>query len=738
MVNLNDKDLPKDIQEWKTNATARQKHYCDCLGDREYDHFSSDQLNLLDVKIAYANFGEAQNTESGDNLETVSVEHYTKEQKEYVRQIREKIVEVAETSDLNVAFLFIIVKQYENACQLPLVRFKKKDGKVCFLDNVVRVYNGWADYKENNELPKCIVCYPAGGYYSSDSNGNVEVETDTSRRCRLGEKVVGAADTTSMVLGVTSLVASIASFTPLAPIAAPVALWTGVSAGGYGVARGSYQIADRVKHEQSVNPFTDKAARNIWFGVVGGALGLGSMGVTSYITKLAARGDIARKFIRVTHTVLGASSLSVNGLGVVSNAIELISKKQEGEEVTKMELVNFGISVFFFTNAAMNMKTAKSLIRDVQINVIDAHGKTLPPETEQTFKSFRDKAVLNTKVRPNARFIKSIRQIENPAEFWKCLANQGDNHNIRFHRREFGQVVINNELVVHGNKLVEMKMKDPSTVDRIFSTTNRLMNDPQYSKDQFLSDVRTIVKEERINFETQRKQTLDKLRRTLGVKDLKDYKVGGKSVFDKMDPHSIDRLGTVMEQTNAVGDADLAKAVKTFAERVDCKNASDYIACMEIVDKCKTTEAREPTRAKVPRRDRSGQIVSELNTADSPLMDKFCQQYFDNQNAVAPHNASAEQPFKSDKLATYHFMKHRRARGVDLTPEEYFQEVKSLFDGKCNTPDWKPKYTQDGRNLTFTVQTNDGMFGVFIKPVVQTGDQAFFTATVFDSGRRSG
>ena len=519
-------------------------------------------------------------------------------------------------------------------------------------------------------------------------------------------------------------------------MAVPIALWTGVSAGGYGVARGSFQIADRVQHEQSVNPFTDRAARNIWFGVVGGALGLGSMGVTSYITKLAARGDIARKFIRVTHTVLGASSLSVNGLGVMSNAIELIHKKGEGEEVTKMELVNFGISVFFFTNAAMNMKTAKSLIRDVQINVIDSHGRSLPPETAETFQKFRDQAVLNTKVRPNARFIKSIHQIENPAEFWKCLANAGDNHNVRFHRKEFGQVVINNEMVIHGNKLVELKMDKPATVEKIFQTTNKLMNDPQYSQGQFLNEVKDIVKNERINFETQRKQTLDKLRQTLGVRDLKDYKVGGKSVFGKMDPHSIDRLGTVMEQTGAVGDAELVKAVKTFAERVDCRNASDFIACMELVDKFKTTEAKQMTD--LPRKERSAAVVTKLNNSDTSLMDQFCRQYSEVHESIAPQNATAKQPFKTDKLATYHFLKHRRACGVDLTPEGYFEKVKSLFDTKYNTPDWKPKYTQDGQNLTFSVQTDDGMFGVFVKPVVQTEGYEFFTATVFENGRRRG
>jgi len=723
MVNWDD----DKIKKWKKDAINRQQHYCDSLGDREYDYFSSDQINLLEVKIGYAYFGAPTVDENQNkSIELLSIDNYDEKHKKFIKDVKDKIVEVIGSKSINAAFMFVIVKQHDNACQLPLIRLKKSDGTVCFLDNVLRVYTGWNDYTENNELPKCICCYPKNGFYKSNNDGNVLCEVTTSPRCNIGERVVNATDITATVATIGSLALLGGSF--FFPVLAPIAAYTGASAGGYTVARSSYKIYDRASHDQSINPFTDSAARGVWLGVVGGALGLGSMGVTSYISKLAARGEIARKFIRVTYTVLGTGSLTVNGLGVVSNLIEMIDKKSNGEEITKMEVLNFGISVFFFTNACMSFKTAKTVIRDVQIDVIDNYGRSLPEETAETFKVFRDKAVLNTKVRPTSRFIKSINQINNPDEFWRCLANAGDTHNIKFHRTKFGQISINKEMVIHANKLVEMNLENPTAVDKIFRYTNKLMNDPNYAT-QFLEDVSEIVKTERVNFEISRRQTLDKLRETLGVQDLKDYKVSGKAIFHDMDPHQIDRIGNVMEQCKVSGDRQLLEAVKTFAEKTDCKNASDFLACMEIVDKFKTAEGKNLTH--MPKKSRSAHIAQELNDPNSKLMKQFCSDYEKVFSKVSPLNATADQPFQSDKLATYHFIKHGKYKGRELTPEDYFDQVKELFNAKHQTADFKPKLSQDGQKLIFQCHTDDGMFGVFVKPVVTTDSYNFFTATVF-------
>ena len=78
----------------------------------------------------------------------------------------------------------------------------------------------------------------------------------------------------------------------------------------------------------------------------------------------------------------------------------------------------------------MSFKTAKTVIRDVQKDVIDNYGRSLPEDMQKTFKAFRDKAMKNTKVRPNARFIKKIKQINNAYEFRRSLPDDGDTKSV--------------------------------------------------------------------------------------------------------------------------------------------------------------------------------------------------------------------------------------------------------------------------------------------------------------------
>ena len=419
------------------------------------------------------------------------------------------------------------------------------------------------------------------------------------------------------------------------------------------------------------------------------------------------------------NTVVG-SSYKTNDRASQDQSINLTSHEMRVNP-TKKEVLNFRICVFFFFHLSMSFESAKKFIPYVQI---DNHGRTLSEETSKTFKVFSDKSELL--VLSNARFIKSI---NNPDEFWQCLANAGETHSVEFHKSELGQIVINKEMVIHANKLVEMNLENPTAVDEIFLYTNRLMNDANYASTTFLEDVSEIVKTERVNFEISRRQTLDKLRQNLGVQDLQNYKVAGKAIFHDMDPHQIDRIGVVMEQCKVWGDSQLLKAIKIFAEKTGCTNASDFVACLEIVDKFKAAEGRRLKDMR--RKSRSAYIVQQLNDPNSNLMNKFCSDYDQVFSKVSPLNATADQPFKSDKLAAYHFIKHRNFQGRELTPKGYFDKVKKLFNAKHHSADFKPKLSQDGHELIFNCHTDDGKFGVFVKPVVTTDSYKFVTATVY-------
>ncbi|KAF2348692.1 protein of unknown function DUF4781, partial [Trinorchestia longiramus] len=67
------------------------------------------------------------------------------------------------------------------------------------------------------------------------------------------------------------------------------------------------------------------------------------------------------------------SSLTVNGIGIATNIYDLSQK----DKVTALDVANLSINILFFANTAMNLKSARTLIKDVQRNVIDSHRNQL-------------------------------------------------------------------------------------------------------------------------------------------------------------------------------------------------------------------------------------------------------------------------------------------------------------------------------------------------------------------------
>ena len=84
----------------------------------------------------------------------------------------------------------------------------------------------------------------------------------------------------------------------------------------------------------------------------------------------------------------------------------------------------------------------------------------------------------------------------------------------------------------------------------------------------------------------------------------------------------------------------------------------------------------------MPRNSWSAHIVKELNAPDSNLMKQLCSDYEKVFSKVSPLNATADQPFESDMVATYHFIKHGKYKRRELTPEDFFDQVKELFNAK--------------------------------------------------------
>lgn len=101
------------------------------------------------------------------------------------------------------------------------------DYEIWYIDICGRVYENWADYIENNNLPPCTMVVPKDGVYQADlsypvteDNSIVWLEVIDSPACALTTRICNGMDIVSIIAGVgTAGLGVLSLFTPLAPAA---------------------------------------------------------------------------------------------------------------------------------------------------------------------------------------------------------------------------------------------------------------------------------------------------------------------------------------------------------------------------------------------------------------------------------------------------------------------------------------------------------------------------------------
>ena len=89
------------VDKWKKAAKDSQQSYCDRLGDRDYDAFTSEDHRYLKVKIAFSLLGSPSS--SHDNENEVNIENsYNADQRKSIENLYNVLVENT-SSEIHVA-----------------------------------------------------------------------------------------------------------------------------------------------------------------------------------------------------------------------------------------------------------------------------------------------------------------------------------------------------------------------------------------------------------------------------------------------------------------------------------------------------------------------------------------------------------------------------------------------------------------------------------------------------------
>ncbi|XP_034828125.1 uncharacterized protein [Maniola hyperantus] len=504
----------------------------------------------------------------------------------------------------------------------------------------------------------------------------------------------------------------------------------GATTGAYGVTRSSYALYDRASHSQSI-AFTDAEARGCWLSIVGSSLGFAQGRMIASMTQSARLGEVMSKAGRIAFLVVQTGTLTVNGIGIVHGLAVLIDKS-ERDELTALDVFQFSASVLFFTNAAINLKTASTIIKEVQHDVIDGHRQGLESkDAKKLFNKQTGKLRGPDEMHGNAKVVKQLNRIENSKDLYEMMSDKNvDNHKVKLTPDGFkGMLEVNKNLKIHPLKLLEILKDLPESQQAIFDYTKKFA-DGTLTKDKFHEEMETYCRRYQIAFESMREETMKKLCQIYGKEKVNDIVVGGKKIFANATPHEIDRLRVVLENT-AKSDKTIIDMATEFAKTRGCTNTKDFLLYTEyfVADLNETVMSYEAgyqkelaaskeqlgkafKQAKFDRDYCMGEKgVSRIDLHRQRALDQFKnpegyedlnRRYETLKSEVAPWNRKCQPGFFGDDAATYHYLKHYKdwkAMGP-LTIEQYFKLAEEVVGNPTNQTN--AMLSQDGSCVMIT------------------------------------
>jgi hypothetical protein len=362
-----------EVESWKVEAEEMQQSLYEMLGGDQMKPglYSSQNRTDLERKVAYAMYGPPSQL---PNARLNAGTGYKKKQLKIVRKICDAILKQTGQAETSMSFLFTCIKIHDSHLAIPVFRIAaetesdvgENGANYFYVDADQRVYRGWEDYLKNNRLPRCFMCYPQNGIYTT-TESKVDVDFGESPACSLSVRVLNAADITA------SLIATVLGITALAvPVSAPVFIVTtvwGLASGVFGLGRSARTLVDRRRHGQTLGVHSGEA-RNSWIGVVGNTVGMALGGVSMVASKIF-HGTTRLVGLNVGVTSLSIGATALKGLTILDHFTNVGKKLVEEEEVTPLDAFQMATSVFFFTGSVVSTQTAFGALLNLKAAGVD-------------------------------------------------------------------------------------------------------------------------------------------------------------------------------------------------------------------------------------------------------------------------------------------------------------------------------------------------------------------------------
>lgn len=306
-------------------------------------------------------------------------------------------------------------------------------------------------------------------------------------------------------------------------------------------------------------------------------------------------------------TVLNLGTLGVDSVMLGFGIANLVDKAKK-DQLTPLDVLQFSMSVFFFTSSLVQPKTARAIIKQAQESHIQAYANNLSDaDAKSTFDKFLNTNKGDGSIKDTSKIVRTINKINDPNKVFGGLKDSTD---IKIGGRK------GNTLLV-GDKNQQVNRINPNKVT--FTTTM------QGSKPVKLGN---------------------NVKNLLNDTNLKDREVDGKRIFDNLGNRTKARMNKTIGGAAGSNPHIVETAIK-ISEKLNLKTTDEILSVVEIV-------------AAEVKKDNPGLKMNQVDASHLKSMNSSSfVESIQNDCRIATEIANKSKvSFDNPLLAAYHYRKH--------------------------------------------------------------------------------
>ena len=308
-------------------------------------------------------------------------------------------------------------------------------------------------------------------------------------------------------------------------------------------------LVDKGTHGQSLK---DLESLTLWFSIAATPLHFASSAVTGVLARGAVQeGRIFSQGMRTFASVLLCTTFGLD-TALISFSFANLVKKYQDNQLTTLDVVQFSMSAFFFTNTLIQPKTAHGVIKKAQTTHFDRISKSMTDKTvKETFDKFLKTNKVDGSIQDRSKIVRAVNRMKDPNKFFTKAAADPSVKSIEIGGRK-GKTVLLGDSIGNRQRVSTIQYQSPVAQPSQAGRSNQLQ-----------------------------KQVNKTVKKCFG-KNPSDIELNGKKIFDNLDDLLKKDVSRKLGGT-AKNDPVIVQTALTIAEKMKCTTVEEYLSMVEII-----------------------------------------------------------------------------------------------------------------------------------------------------------